>query len=317
MSPEIQAYQSRCQVVAQQLRAFALLLFVTRLGTALILELPLGLGLDLEAIIILLLARDMRQGGPWSMRWILVLCLIELFNLVVLIGSGVAVRRWGLSSIGGMATDGAEFIVLMVLAVFFAGWAVLVGWRVVLLLREHPTAPPGRVFRAVLGLCVTAAVLFAPMRVALLRQVLFSQFRDDRSRVVEVDGQTVWERVVALGPREMPRLGMVMLIPVPDGTESAVDLRVPEALRIQKASEHGFVLAPEDSEATVHHDVDAGSALWWDPETNSLSVLNRKVTLSQVAQEDYLDRLLPDGPPSRLKPVAEPAPESDAAAPEE
>lgn len=316
MGADLDAYRSRCALIAGQLRSCALLLFLTRLGIALILGLPWSLGLDLEALILLLLSRDLRQGGPWSMRWVLFLCLIELLNLLVVVGVGVAVHQWGVTTIGGIPTSGVEAVVIGVLALFFAGWIAHVGWQVKGLLAAHPILPPGRVFRVILAGCVALVVVVGPMRLALLRHYLFAQTREARSQVVVVDAQPVWQRVIELGPEEQARLGAVVLIPVADATVPVDRRHVPEAIRIRGSTEDSLLLGvegvtdPGDADA---HRVEAGSAVWWDPLAEELTVLARDLTLADVIQDDFTDRLLADGLPSRLESSPSPSTKEDDA----
>lgn len=293
-------YAQRCVELAAQVRAFALTIFATKLALGFILALPRSI--DLQALILLLLLRDLRAAGPMAQRWSLVLMLLELFELVTASTLALKVRSWGLSGLGELDLTGPTVWILALLVVVFAIWSAWLTLRIGLVLRAHPTDPPGRTFRWVLGLVFVGSALLAPAQVYQTRQLLFTAWEEERSTVVEIDGQAVWERVLLIGPREQQRLGLVVLMPV-RGEKPPPE--IPNELRVLRTTEEAFTLGPEDATRQQQREIDVGSAYWWDPERHHGRVLRENLDREWLEHPEHLQMLLEDGPPSRLEPVPE------------
>jgi hypothetical protein len=299
--PEL-SYTQRCELLASQVKAYALTLFATRLAVGWMLALPGAL--DLKALILLLILRDLRACGPRAQRWSVVLVVLELFELLTWLVVALAIRRWGLTTIGGLDLVGPTPWITATLALVFIVWSGWLGWRLLEQLRAHPSDPPGRGFRMVMTLVIVVSVALAPLQVWRLRHLIFSQWREERSHVTVVAGQPVWERVLVIGPGEQERLGLVLLMPV-SGTEPPAE--PPPSLGIRETTEERFVLGPEDADPAQRRELPVGSALWWDPERKTLTVLRTGLDLEWLEHPDRLDMLLDHGPPSRLEPAPEDA----------
>ena len=288
-------YDQRCQELAAQVRAFALTTFVTRLALGFILDLPGAI--DLKALILLLLLRDLRAGGAMSQRWGLVLILLELFELITAVVVAIQVRRWGLSGLGSLDLTGPTAWILALLVLVFCLWSGWLAIRLAAILRSHPTTPPGRAFRWVVALVFVGSILLAPAQVWQTRQVLFTAWREERSTVATVDGQPVWERVLFIGPPEQERLALVVLMPVRGADPPA---EIPNELRVLRTSEETVTLGPENATEDQQREVAIGSALWWDPERHQSHVLRDGLDREWLEHPDHLPMLLADGLPSRL-----------------
>lgn len=304
-------YDQRCRDLAAQVRAFALTTALTRLALGLIVSLPGAI--DLNALILLLLLRDLRAGGSSAQRWSLVLVLLELFQIVTEVVVAYAARGWGLSALGERDLTGPTAWIQLMLAVIFATWSVWLCLRLTAVLRAHPTAPPGRGFRYIVALVIVVSALLAPAKVWRERHLVFSDWREERTTVVAMprEGEAgvdhVWERVLIMGPPERERLGLVLLMPVPgDGQAPAI----PRELDVLRTTETVITLGHEGG-GGAPREVEVGSALWWDPLRGQAHVVGEDLDLAWLEHPDHLAMLLADGLPSRLpdeQPEVEAAP---------